>query len=429
MAHTSSIDELNNLQTEQDKQKIRAYFEEMDLEPEEIEKRIGVANDLDNLYLMLFLLMSASATTGESVIDDNEYWNDYLTRGYNDVLTENGYNTDDPMVSNRIDETVAEVLNTTYEHIAQTYYLSHDRALMIASNDTNAFANYEYHIRKIKEGYTRKRWVTKVDKKTRHDHVWADGQEVDIQMPFIVGGYEMLFPLDQSLGADAKEVINCRCSCAYFGKSNVEDDTMLENEESRKSEFIEEFGFEPPEVNSEVYSDDFRKKIDALTDNVDETRNVTSALRSIYKHRDGTPYEDLAYIDASRDKIIINKDFDFYDKVKRYSACKSNKPMDDLVANSPKRTIIGVHNHPQNNAPSVNDIFFAYDKQYKYGVVGCHNGTIYKYSTTDLFNVNEVEKLETPLAKLQKAVYHNKRDEIDKIIQDLASKGVHMEVW
>lgn len=224
MAYTSSIDELNNLQTEQDKQKIRAYFEEMDLEPEEIEKRIGVANDLDNLYLMLFLLMSASATAGESVIDDNEYWNDYLTRGYNDVLTENGYNTDDPMVSNRIDETVAEVLNTTYEHIAQTYYLSHDRALMIASNDTNAFANYEYHIRKIKEGYTRKRWVTKVDKKTRHDHVWADGQEVAIQSPFLVGGYEMLFPLDQSLGADAKEVINCRCSVRYLDKKEQKED-------------------------------------------------------------------------------------------------------------------------------------------------------------------------------------------------------------
>lgn len=216
MAYTSSIDELNNLQTEQDKQKIRAYFEEMDLEPEEIEKRIGVANDLDNLYLILFLLMTASVAAGENVIDQNAYWNDYLTRGYNDVLTENGYDTDDPMVSNRIDETVAEVLNTTYEHIAQTYYLSHDRALMIASNDTNAFANYEQHIQAIKAGYTRKRWMAMKDKKVRHTHVWADGQEVDIQMPFIVGGYEMLFPLDQSLGADAKEVVNCRCVCQYF---------------------------------------------------------------------------------------------------------------------------------------------------------------------------------------------------------------------
>lgn len=223
MAYTSSIDELNNLQTEQDRQKIRDYFEEMDLEPEEIEKRIGVANGLDNLYLMLFLLMSASATAGESVIDDNEYWNDYLTRGYNDVLGENGYDTDDPMVSGRIDETVNEVLNTTYEHIAQSYYLSHDRAVMIASNDTNAFANYEQHIQAIKAGYTRKRWVAMRDRKVRHTHVWADGQEADIQKPFIVGGYEMLFPLDQSLGADAKEVVGCRCAVRYLDRNGKEE--------------------------------------------------------------------------------------------------------------------------------------------------------------------------------------------------------------
>lgn len=218
MAYTSSIDELNNLQTEQDKRKIREYFEEMELEPEEIEKRINTANGIDNLYLMLFLLMTASATAGESVVEQDEYWNDYLTRGYNDVLGENGYDISDPMISNRIDETVAEVLTTTYEHIALDYYMSHDRAVMIASNDTNAFANYEMHIQAIKAGYTLKRWSTMRDKKVRHTHVLADGQEVAIQKPFLVGGYEMLFPLDQSLGADAREVVGCRCVCHYSGK-------------------------------------------------------------------------------------------------------------------------------------------------------------------------------------------------------------------
>ena len=220
MAHTSSIDELNNLQTEQDKQKIRDYFEEMELEPEEIEKRINTANGINNLYLMLFLLMSATVAVGDSVIADNNYWIDYLIRGYNDVLTENGYDVEDPMINQRAVDTITEVLNTTYEHIAQDYYLSHDRAVMIASNDTNAFANYEQHIEAIKAGYTRKRWLAMRDKKVRHTHVWADGQEVAIQKPFIVGGYEMLFPLDQSLGADAKEVVNCRCVCQYFGKKN-----------------------------------------------------------------------------------------------------------------------------------------------------------------------------------------------------------------
>ena len=107
MAHiSSSIDELNNLQTEQDKQKIRDYFEEMELEPEEIEKRINTANGINNLYLMLFLLMSATVAVGDSVIADNNYWIDYLIRGYNDVLTENGYDVEDPMINQRAVDTI-----------------------------------------------------------------------------------------------------------------------------------------------------------------------------------------------------------------------------------------------------------------------------------------------------------------------------------
>ena len=292
MAYTSSIDELNNLQTEQDKQKIRDYFEEMDLEPEEIEKRIGVANGLDNLYLMLFLLMSASVTAGESVIDDNEYWNDYLTRGYNDVLTENGYDTDDPMVSNRIDETVAEVLNTTYEHIAQTYYLSHDRALMIASNDTNAFANYEQHIQAIKAGYTRKRWMAMKDKKVRHTHVWADGQEADIQKPFIVGGYEMLFPLDQSLGADAKEVVNCRCVVRYLDKKAQKED----NADTEK--FVSGARITDPESEeAQAFADNYYPQIRLMQNDVRKIAENTGFSETDIRRIKNYLFVDKSYYD------------------------------------------------------------------------------------------------------------------------------------
>lgn len=220
MAYTSSIDELNNLQTEQDKQKIRDYFEEMDLEPEEIEKRVNMANDIDQLYLVLFLLITTTVAIGDDPSADNEYWVDYLTRGYSEVLEKNNFDFEEPYITGHIDQVVGDILTTTYEHIASDYYLSHERALSIATDESNAIGNYEYHISQIKAGYTRKRWVAMKDKKVRHTHVWVDGQETDIQKPFIVGGYEMLFPLDQSLGADAKEVVNCRCTCKYSGKKH-----------------------------------------------------------------------------------------------------------------------------------------------------------------------------------------------------------------
>ena len=58
-----------------------------------------------------------------------------------------------------------------------------------------------------------KKWVSAVDDRTRDEHVQADGQEVPIDEPFVVGAEEMLYPGDISLGASAWNVINCRCTC------------------------------------------------------------------------------------------------------------------------------------------------------------------------------------------------------------------------
>jgi hypothetical protein len=54
-----------------------------------------------------------------------------------------------------------------------------------------------------------KRWLATEDKRTRPDHVEADGQTVPFSQPFIVGGFQMQHPHDPD--APAKEVINCRC--------------------------------------------------------------------------------------------------------------------------------------------------------------------------------------------------------------------------
>lgn len=49
----------------------------------------------------------------------------------------------------------------------------------------------------------------------RRDHAHADGQDRPLHEPFDVGGYQMMYPGDSSLGAPAKEIINCRCSVTY----------------------------------------------------------------------------------------------------------------------------------------------------------------------------------------------------------------------
>lgn len=87
---------------------------------------------------------------------------------------------------------------------------TYERATEIALNETNWIYNYLNHKRlsEIQETHT---WESMRDEKVRNSHIKADGQTVPINEPFIVGGYKMMFPLDDSMGAPIKEIIGCRC--------------------------------------------------------------------------------------------------------------------------------------------------------------------------------------------------------------------------
>jgi SPP1 gp7 family putative phage head morphogenesis protein len=66
----------------------------------------------------------------------------------------------------------------------------------------------------------RKEWLATEDKRTREDHAEANGQIVDLDEPFIVGGEEMMMPGDPN--ASAGQVINCRCTVMYHPIAGVE---------------------------------------------------------------------------------------------------------------------------------------------------------------------------------------------------------------
>jgi len=58
----------------------------------------------------------------------------------------------------------------------------------------------------------KKEWVSTTDERTRDEHSNADGQQVDMDEPFTVGGEQLMYPGDTSLGASAWNTINCRCT-------------------------------------------------------------------------------------------------------------------------------------------------------------------------------------------------------------------------
>ena len=56
----------------------------------------------------------------------------------------------------------------------------------------------------------KKQWLATLDNRTRHAHAMLDGQTVDIDKPFKVDGYDIMFPGDTS--APGYLVYNCRCT-------------------------------------------------------------------------------------------------------------------------------------------------------------------------------------------------------------------------
>ena len=55
---------------------------------------------------------------------------------------------------------------------------------------------------------------------TRPTHQVMDGVTVGQYEPFMVGGYPMDYPMDDSQGAPAEEIINCSCTCIYLPSGN-----------------------------------------------------------------------------------------------------------------------------------------------------------------------------------------------------------------
>ena len=72
-----------------------------------------------------------------------------------------------------------------------------------------------------------KEWIASFDDRTRDTHSEADGQIVMANNTFLVGGQQMMFPGDTAGGA--AEVINCRCSVAYFPIEGAQTIGQIEN--------------------------------------------------------------------------------------------------------------------------------------------------------------------------------------------------------
>lgn len=86
----------------------------------------------------------------------------------------------------------------------------------LAENETCQSSNYGMWGGAASLGVTmNKVWSAVGDAKTRDWHAAMDGVAVGLEEAFDVDGEQMMFPMDDSMGASARNIYNCRCLIYY----------------------------------------------------------------------------------------------------------------------------------------------------------------------------------------------------------------------
>lgn len=104
-------------------------------------------------------------------------------------------------IAKRIQELAPSISASRSQTIARTE--THSAANMAAFNTASAVG-----VDMVRE------WVSAENERTRQTHRDADGQKVEMDQPFDIGGHKIMYPGDYSAGVP-KETINCRCAVAY----------------------------------------------------------------------------------------------------------------------------------------------------------------------------------------------------------------------
>ena len=191
------------------------FFGEMELTEEQKRNRIRAAELFDEMMLALMYDIDMHREMGIPI--DAAAMADQLYQSYLEQLTALSVVLDLYLIG-YAQKFAESVLETTEKYANDPWFLSEDRAVMIAENEANAVYGHEEFEDAIREGYTTKIWVTMKDKRVRETHREVDEHEIPIDEPFAVGGSLLLYPKDETYDPDPEETVNCRCSIRFGGQ-------------------------------------------------------------------------------------------------------------------------------------------------------------------------------------------------------------------
>ncbi len=198
------LDKLNILRS----MDYETYFGEMQLSKEQIEERIRLARELEDLFVYCFAYIGISFDYEKALMD--------LQPKYRSLLI--AYGLDEETANFFADWLPKEMIEATKRHEDDPWYLSYDRAAYNAEDQSNTILNKKDFLQAVSDGYSYKEWITILDGRERTTHMIADGTKIPITDFFEVGSALLFYPKDVVYGNGAEhpeEIVNCRCSVLY----------------------------------------------------------------------------------------------------------------------------------------------------------------------------------------------------------------------
>ena len=200
------FDELNSLSRET----YEKFFDVMPISKDQKTDRVLIAMALEDRFLEILSLAEIRQKRNEPWLGEVI---ELFTLAFLAVATRR---VDDDEIRAKAERFGQEVGLSTFQHQGEEYMTSADRAINMAATESNAIMCYGELADAIRQGMTMKTWRTIIDGRERDWHHEVNGTTIPITEPFEVGGELLMYPLDDSLGASADNIANCRCCAIYF---------------------------------------------------------------------------------------------------------------------------------------------------------------------------------------------------------------------
>lgn len=157
----------------------------------------------------------------------------------------------------------------------------------------------------------KKVWTAAIDSRTRDAHMELDGQEADIDEPFVNEYGPIMYPGDPD--ADPANVYNCRCTLTYkVGEDAIAQDSdteevLEENVPEEEQNQEQSVPFESAQLKSAL-TDDQYNEFKGLVDNAptkdlyDKYADSCNGIESMSSGGSYRPYDDTVHFSMSTDE-------------------------------------------------------------------------------------------------------------------------------